>query len=123
MIKAGMDVARFNMCYFKTDQLEASVVMLRKASKECGKYIGVVVDLIGPSIKTLEHDNEEAEVFLNEGDEVRVSSNSSLKSNFGLIVIDLPDIEKKIKVGGAISINYGNVTLRVEKFEPEEKYI
>lgn len=82
-----------------------------------------MVDLIGASVKTLGHENEQTEVIVTEGDEVRVSSNSKLKTKFGLICMDLPEIDKVVKVGGKISINYGKVVLQVEKFEEEEKYL
>jgi len=82
-----------------------------------------MVDLIGASVKTLGHELEDTEVILSEGEEVRVSSNSKLRSKYGLIVIDLPEIDKALKVGGKISINYGKVILQVSKFEDESKYL
>lgn len=68
MIIAGMDVARFNMSYFPISKLEETVLNLKLAAKECNRQIGIMVDLIGASVKTLGHENEQTEVIVTEGD-------------------------------------------------------
>jgi pyruvate kinase len=40
-----------------------------------------------------------------------------------MIVIDLPDMDQKLKVGSEIFINYGKVQLKVKKIESEEIYL
>ena len=40
-----------------------------------------------------------------------------------MIVIDYPDIHKKLEVGDKILVDYGGIVLTVIGFEPEEKFL
>jgi pyruvate kinase len=70
-----------------------------------------VVDLIGPTIKTLPFEKEDQEIELKEDDIVRITSNPTLKGKQDLIVVDIPFIEEKLVVGNSVTINYGKVVM------------
>ena len=51
LVKAGLDVARFNMSHGKIATHEHAYDVVRRAGDESGHSVGVLVDLQGPKIR------------------------------------------------------------------------
>ncbi|NLH70492.1 MAG: pyruvate kinase, partial [Brooklawnia sp.] len=51
LIRAGLDVARFNMSHGSHEEHARRLVEARAASKAVGKTIGLLADLQGPKIR------------------------------------------------------------------------
>ena len=51
MVKRGMDLARVNMSHGSRDDHRASIAVVRAASAEIGRPVGIMVDLSGPKIR------------------------------------------------------------------------
>lgn len=58
-----------------------------------------------------------------EGAQVRVTCNPTLKGNSQLIVVDYQDLGQKILPGEFIVFNYGKLELQVERVEDEENLL
>ena len=52
LVDAGLDVARINRSHGSFEEHEAAYASVRKASRESGRAVGVLVDLQGPKIRT-----------------------------------------------------------------------
>jgi pyruvate kinase len=66
MIRAGLDVARINFSHGGRDDQKRRIQMLRDASRECDRPVGILGDLSGPKIRI--ESFTEGRVFLREGD-------------------------------------------------------
>src|SRR2546430_10425436 len=51
MIAAGMDLARLNFAHGSTDEHAETVAMIRKASENVGREIGILQDIPGPKLR------------------------------------------------------------------------
>src|SRR5450631_2615300 len=51
LFHAGADVFRINMSHATHDQMREQVRMIRALQKECGRPIGILVDLQGPKLR------------------------------------------------------------------------
>lgn len=51
LIESGLNVARVNMSHGTYEHHEQTISNIRKASKKCGKEVGILLDLQGPKIR------------------------------------------------------------------------
>src|SRR5205814_8546240 len=51
MMAAGMDLARLNFAHGSTDEHAETVEMIRKASENVGREIGILQDIPGPKLR------------------------------------------------------------------------
>ncbi|MGW3496048.1 pyruvate kinase [Streptomyces sp. NPDC001020] len=110
LIKAGMNVARFNFSHGSHQEHEARYARVRAASAEIGKAVGVLADLQGPKIRL--ETFAEGPVELVRGDEFVITTEDvpGDKSICGTTYKGLPgDVSK----GDQVLINDGNVELKV----------
>ncbi|MFD5032974.1 pyruvate kinase [Streptomyces sp. NPDC058405] len=121
LIEAGMNVARLNMSHGSHPEHEERYNRVRKAAKDTGRAVGVLVDLQGPKIRL--ETFAEGPVELVRGDEFTITTEDVAgdKSICGTTYKGLPgDVSK----GDQILINDGNVELRVVAVEgPQVKSI
>ncbi|WP_406838950.1 pyruvate kinase [Streptomyces sp. AHU1] len=110
LIKAGMNVARFNFSHGSHSEHQGRYDRVRAASAETGIAIGVLADLQGPKIRL--ETFAEGPVELERGDEFVITAEDvpGDKHICGTTYKGLPgDVAK----GDQILINDGNVELRV----------
>lgn len=81
-----------------------------------------MVDLKGPLIRTLGFKNMYS-VKVENGQEIRISSNQSILGDKGMFVIDYDNIHEHLRIGDKILVDYGGIILTVIGFESEEKYL
>ena len=81
-----------------------------------------MVDLKGPLIRTMSF-KDGYSTKVKYGQKIRISSNTTLQGDEGMIVIDYPNFHEKVLQGDKILIDYGGVILTVLGVEPEEKYL
>lgn len=122
MIKKGMDIARLNMNYFETHEQNEIVNNIRVAAQKAGKMLPIMVDLKGPLIRTLGF-KDMYSIKVNGGQEIRISSNQTIKGDDGMFIIDYENIHEKLSIGDKILVDYGGIILTVIGFESEEKYL
>ncbi|MFE4641838.1 pyruvate kinase, partial [Streptomyces sp. NPDC056730] len=121
LIEAGMNVARLNMSHGSHPEHQERYNRVRKAAKDTGRAVGVLVDLQGPKIRL--ETFAEGPVELVRGDEFTITTEDVAgdKSICGTTYKGLPgDVSK----GDQILINDGNVELRVVEVDgPQVKSI
>jgi len=116
LIKAGVDVVRLNFSHGSPEEHRARAEKVRRIASRNDRFVGVLVDLQGPKIRTqrfrdgkvrLKNGQSfvlDAELGINDGDEQAV----------GITYPKLPD---DVKPGDILVLDDGLIVLRVERIE------
>ena len=104
----GMNVIRINMSHTSIEDMKKVVNEIRALNKKITSSIGVMIDTQGPEIRTA---NFGKDIELTKGDEILLVSKNQKKKN-QLIVDNLSHI-KGLKVGGKISLDNGQIDLKI----------
>lgn len=112
MIDAGMNVARLNTSHGSLHQHQEAVQLVRECAKECGRTIGVLMDLAGPKLRTGPTEDGRA-LNLVAGNEILLTP-SRVDGTEDLLSIDYPTLLQDVRAGDPILLDDGNVELRVE---------
>ncbi len=112
LVAAGMDVARINRSHGSYEEHQAVYDNVRQAAKEAGRNVAVLVDLQGPKIRLGRF--EDGPYELEEGDAFTITTRDveGTKEICGTTFEGLPGDSR---VGDALLIDDGKVTLRIEK--------
>jgi pyruvate kinase len=110
LIKAGLNVARFNFSHGTHEEQKKRMDMVKEISKEMGVHIGLMLDTKGPEIRT--GDFENGIVKLDEDDEYILTSREIL-GNQKEGHIQYKNLGKDLDVGDEILIDDGLISLRV----------
>ena len=110
LINAGMNMARLNLSHGGYPEHQARLDQVRKASKEAGVPVAILVDLQGPKIRLARfkagpHDLARGEIFTITTDEIE-----GTKDRVGTTYKGLPG---DCKAGDRILIDDGKVTVEV----------
>lgn len=118
MIRAGLDVARFNSAHATPEELEAVMARVRLEAEKLGREVRIQLDISGPKIRLGKFENPENleynDIWLKTGDTVQLSSADKLGTPTRLPV-DLESLGKDVKPGDRLFMNDGLVELRIEK--------
>ncbi len=116
LVKAGVDVVRLNFSHGSPEEHQLRADRVRTAAAANGRFVGVLVDLQGPKIRTqrfkkgkvkLKHNEHfclNADLGKNDGDETQV----------GITYTDLP---KDVEENDVLVLDDGRIVLRVESVE------
>jgi pyruvate kinase len=109
LVDAGLDVARINRSHGSFEEHEAAYASVRKASRESGRAVGVLVDLQGPKIRTGRF--TEGSVTLADGARftITVADVAGDQERVGTTYRGLPG---DVKPGDMLLIDDGKVSLR-----------
>ena len=105
------------------------VDMIRKAEKLTNAKCGLMIDLMGPVIRTAELKDNKSSVQLKAGQEFRFVCKRKYLGDetfIGLFCntsVDFPDLESKLKIGDHIILDFGAVCLKVIGFEDEHQFL
>lgn len=116
MIEAGMDVARLNFSHGNYEEHLMRIQNIREAEAQTGKTIGIMLDTKGPEIRT--HDMENGRIYLEKGQEVRVSMQEVL-GTAQKISISYAQLIEDTHIGSTILLDDGLITLRVTALDHE----
>jgi pyruvate kinase len=119
MLRAGMDVARFNTAHGSLDQKIEVMKKLRLFAAEMGREITIQVDLEGPKLRLRKFDNpqklEHNDIWLKAGDTATLTTKDVLGSQAKMLFpVDYPTMCDDVKVGDPVSMNDGTVKLVVK---------
>jgi len=120
-LKCGMDIIRVNMAYCTQKTLE--IIMKNKSivEKDVGRFIPLLLDLKGNTLRLGSFDLPGGEVALKKGDEFRITTNKKIKGNENIVSCDCSDLGKLVKIGDKLLVDYGRNVLIVKKIEKESE--
>ncbi|MDH6239400.1 pyruvate kinase [Aurantimicrobium minutum] len=110
IIEAGVDVARMNLSHGSYDVHEEVYRNVRKAAKDVGKPVAVLVDLQGPKIRLGKF--EAGPYELAEGDIFKITI-EDIVGNKEISSTTFKGLPQDVKPGDPLLIDDGKVTLRV----------
>ncbi len=119
MLKAGMDVARFNTAHGSLDEKIGVMKKLRLFAAQMGKEITIQVDLEGPKLRLRTFENpkklENNDIWLKAGQTATLTTKDVMGSQDKMLFpVDYPTMAKDVKVGDPVSMNDGTVKMVVK---------
>ena len=115
LYKNGMNVVRVNMSHASIQDLNDISQIVTKLNKKLKSSIGLMIDTQGPEIRT---SNFKGSIDLIKGDVVTLCSTIKNKSAKEIRVDNLSYV-KGLKVGGKISLDNGQIDLKIKKIAKE----
>ncbi|MCR4632905.1 MAG: pyruvate kinase [Erysipelotrichaceae bacterium] len=110
MIKAGMDVARFNFSHGSHETQKANLDLVRKVRKEMGAAVATMMDTKGPEIRF--RDFENGKITLTKNQEFTLSTQDFL-GNSERGSITYAGLPGDVHIGSMILVNDGLIQLQV----------
>ena len=116
-----MDVARFNFSHGTHESHLEMLTRVRKAAKEAGRPIAMLLDTKGPEIRTGMLKDHKA-VRLEKGDTVILSyaEDPAAEGNAEHVYVTYKDIAADLSVGDTVLIDDGAIELKVETIDGGE---
>ncbi|MDY4040987.1 MAG: pyruvate kinase [Collinsella sp.] len=119
MMKAGMNVARFNFSHGSYEEHKGRIERVRRIANELGLAIGILLDTKGPEVRTgLLKDHKKVEVHT--GDKIIVTAQPTSEEFAGTsehISLDYLALPSEVVPGSRILIDDGLVGLEVESVD------
>ena len=122
MIKAGMNVARFNFSHGSYEEHHERMERVKRISKELGMPVGILLDTKGPEIRTGLLEGH-AKVELPTGAEVIVTAAETSEDRLGTaehFYLDHLELPREVHVGGTILIDDGLIGLTVTSIDGQD---
>ncbi|RAP29870.1 pyruvate kinase [Candidatus Marinamargulisbacteria bacterium SCGC AG-414-C22] len=111
IINNGGDLFRLNMSHnHNHSDLQKTIDLIRKASTEVGKHVGIFIDLQGPKIRLGEFDIDF--VTLENGDTITLTSSPCICTK-NKVYVDYDNLHKDAQIGDPVYINDGKIKLEV----------
>ncbi|MGB9662202.1 MAG: pyruvate kinase, partial [Moorellaceae bacterium] len=116
MIRAGMNVARFNFSHGSREEHGARMVAVKQAAAELGTRVALLLDTKGPEIRLGE---VEEGVVLRDGEEV-ILTTAAIIGNEKRLPVNLPSLPQDVRPGQIILLDDGLVELEVMSVAGED---
>ncbi len=116
LVMAGLNVVRLNMSHGTHEEHRKKIILVRKAEKEIGIKIPILIDLCGPKIRIGKI--EEEPLFLHRGNTIVLTSKKEHKK--GEIFVNYPFLAREINPGEAILLADGAFRLKVKEIKDEK---
>ena len=110
LIRAGMNVARFNLSHGTYSEHARHIQTIRDVSHRLAIPVATIIDLPGPKYRTGKL--KDGRATLNEGAQV-VLTTRQIGGNDNAIPVNLPTLSKDVKVGDTILLDDGAMQLKV----------
>ena len=110
LIKAGMNVARFNLSHGTYKEHIERIRTLKKLTKDPATPVAVLLDLPGPKYRTGKLKYGQA--ILKRAAQVIITTRQ-MKGDAGVISVNLPTLAQDIKVGDTVLLDDGALQLKV----------
>ena len=118
LIKAGMNVARFNFSHGSHEYHKAGIERVRRIAAEEGVNVAILLDTKGPEVRTGLLKNHQP-VTLKPGAEVTVTTRD-VEGDETLIPIDYDKLPEELHANSVILIDDGSISLEVLGIEDTE---
>ena len=110
LVRAGMDVARFNLSHGDLADHARVYLDVRRASDETGHAVGILADLQGPKIRTARF--KDGSVMLEEGARFTIT-NRDVEGTKDVVGTTYAGLPSDVSAGDTILIDDGKLNLRV----------
>jgi pyruvate kinase len=110
LIKAGMNIARFNLSHGTYREHIRHIQTVRKLSHHLAIPVAIIIDLPGPKYRTGKL--RDGQAGLKRGAQV-ILTTRQIKGDDGVIPINLPTLPQDIKVGDTVLLDDGAMQLKV----------
>lgn len=117
MMKAGMNVARFNFSHGTHEDQQRKLELVKQARKELDTTVATMLDTKGPEIRLI--DIEGGSAVLKEGNKFTLTTEEIL-GNEKRVSITYKNLVNDLKPGDTVLIDDGLIELCVEKMENTE---
>ncbi len=114
LAEAGMDIARLNMSHGSYDFHKTTISNIRKISKITGKFIGILLDLQGPKIRTGKQSKEVIE--LKKGASLKLTT-EDIVGDWEMLSINYKPLPEEAKPGEKILLDDGNIELKIKSID------
>src|SRR5579875_2961948 len=111
LIENGLDVARLNFSHGSYEEHAARIQRIREAAAEVGKFVGIMLDIKGPKIRTGKILGGEVELF--EGHEIILTADPVEFGTAERISISYEGLVDDVFPGAPIRIDDGLIGLEV----------
>lgn len=112
LLKAGMNVARFNFSHGTFEYHQHTLDSLRQAQHNTGIMCAVLLDTKGPEIRTGQHKTGKP-MKLIRGKEIWITTDYSQLGDESMISMSYPKLAEHVEPGTEILCSDGTVTLKV----------
>jgi pyruvate kinase len=110
LIKAGMNVARFNLSHGTYREHARHIQTVRKLSHRLAIPVAILIDLPGPKYRTGKLKDGQAR--LKKGAQIIITTRQT-ERDAGVISVNLPTLTQDIKVGDTVLLDDGAMQLKV----------
>ncbi len=117
LIRAGMDVARFNLSHGTHDEHARYIDTIRKQSRRIGIDVAILIDLPGPKYRIGKLKGGQVE--LKRGSQVRFTD-ANIEGDASLLPVTLPNLSRGVSVGDTIILDDGGMQLKVREIDGTE---
>jgi len=117
LIKAGINVARFNMSHGTHSEHLKKINKIKELNKRLNTNVGLMVDTKGPEIRL--GDFEDGKALLVQGEEFILTTDNVLGTD-KKATVTYKEITKDVKQGTTILLDDGLIELKVEKVKKNE---
>ena len=114
LVKAGMDVARFNFSHGTHEEHKIRIDMVRRAAKELGVRVALMLDNRGPEIRL--GDFAEGKVYIEPGAEFTLTT-EELLGDETQATVHYGAMPSEVEIGRRIMLDDGNIVLEVKQIE------
>jgi len=116
VIAAGLDVARINFSHGNREDQRRRVELLRAASKEVGREVGIMGDLQGPKIRVKRFADSSAELVAGKPFFLDSTLAEMAGDEYG-VGVAYDDLANDIDADDLLLLNDGQITLKVDRIE------
>ncbi len=117
MVKAGMDVARFNFSHGTHEDHQRRAALLRKAARRAGREVAILQDIQGPKIRLGRFEGGATEVKA--GQMVTITTRKVLGGG-ALLPTPITSLPRDVRRGDPILLDDGRVRLEVLKVQARD---
>src|SRR5450830_501576 len=112
MVRAGVDVVRFNFSHGKAQDHIDRAILVREVADECGRKIAIMADLQGPKIRVGKFENGKIE--LKAGEKFILDADCAM-GNEQRAGLDYKGLPRDLKPGDVLLLNDGLLVLTTER--------
>ncbi len=117
MIEAGMDVARINMSHGSIEEGLERFHRVRRLSEECGRRVGILVDLPGPKVRCATFGDEYVRLVPGSTVELRVGNETSTAE---IIEVNYEGLVTDVQIGDRLNMGDGRAILEITEKQPDK---